>query len=173
MHKRVLAVVHKDTLSSLGSILNRMIDDGTVDWDWYAFGGRYSHLIPISSNAKKVGQIEDPFYEGGVPYEDVECNHAILNKVNWVNVCKLSQFRFDVVEHLTGEHGTGGINTFVDFVTDIYSFNEDAEIERDYVHVNRDLADAECRMLWDFIKRIGAVKRVAKDWRVAIIDAHY
>lgn len=173
MHKRVLAVVHRDTLPSLQSILNRMIDDGTVDWDWYVFGGRYSHLIPISNNAKKVEQTEDPFYEDIIPYEYIGCDHVMLNKISWVNVCKLSQFRFDIVEHLTGEHNIGGINTFVDFVTDIYSFDEDARIERDYVHVNRDLADAECRMLWDFIKRIGINKRVAKDWRVAIIDAHY
>lgn len=174
MHRRVLVVVHKDKIPHLDNILNNMIDQGQLYWDWYLLGGRYWHMIPVSKNSKKFEPPRIPHPLEEETYADLGCTHPILKRIDFVNACNLSQLRLDVLHHITETHGWGTIEQFAEVVTDIQSVDTEGNV------ILREMHSIDCEddtdymgYIWSRIEFIARNRHQARNYFLCIIDAHF
>lgn len=175
MHRRVLVLMHKDRISRLDYILNNMIETEDLYWDWYVVGGRYTGMIPISSNAKKIDVHRLPFPHERPAYANLQCNHDFMRKIDFVDICKVSQLRLDVIEHLIAAHGYGTIADFAEMITDVNHLTFDGQ-----VRMNDEIRSIVCEddndevyRCWGLVTGIAQNKRLAQDFYLCVIDAHY
>lgn len=178
MHRRVLVLMHKDRISRLDYILNNMIETGDLYWDWYMLGGRYSHMIPVSKNSKKVITHREMIYAQEPEYQtyaDLHCHHGVMDNIDFVDVCKVSQLRLDIIQHIVAAHGWNTIADFAEMITDVDHITIDGQ-----VRIAEEIRDIICEEdtdmvyeAWHLVTGVAQNKRLAQDFYLCVIDAHY
>lgn len=114
MHKLVTVIIHKSNFPSLERLIEEGTENFTIDSDWWVCGGRYNGMLIVPKNTKPIywymGTDEPSCYQEACPHLIGE-----LNKT--VNICKLSNLRFNEMDTILNE-GYGTPLNPAEFLTD-------------------------------------------------------